>query len=85
MELHKAQGVNVPDLNLTATKPTPDFESTHPGWEKELREKWNGQAKIVFDALLASLPGGTFDALMVQMLDHKRALLQVPMFGSPSK
>jgi len=37
---------------------------------------YNDQASKIMNAL-ASLPGGTFDALLIKMLDRKRSLLRV--------
>lgn len=41
------------------------------------REFYNGQADILLQALSASLPQGTIDALLVRLLDHKRSTLMV--------
>ena len=51
------------------------------GWEQAYRDMYRRQATKLKEALVGSLPGGTVDALLVALLDHKRCLLAVPMFG----
>ena len=45
--------------------------------DKPRRKMFKYQAKAIADALFYSLPGGTIDALLVEMLDRKRSLLHV--------
>ena len=45
--------------------------------DKHRRQMFKREAKAIADALFYSLPGGTIDALLVEMLDRKRSLLHV--------
>lgn len=69
----------VPALKLEATEPVPsmlpNLESAT--WTDAFRTFYAEQAKVIADALFASLPGGTVDALLVEFLDRKRSLLRV--------
>lgn len=69
------------DLEVRATEEAPptdchkdepfnDFMSRH-------RAFYTAQAKPLADALLKTLPGGTIDALLVELLDHKRSIYRV--------
>lgn len=49
-------------------------------WEQALRDMYMEQGNTLAEALCGSLPGGTIDALLVDMLDRKRSLLIVPLF-----
>ncbi len=44
---------------------------------EEMREFYAKEAKLIADVLWECLPGGTVDALLVEMLDRKRTLLKV--------
>lgn len=43
------------------------------------KELYADQATKLVDALLESLPGGTVDAMLVELLRRKATLLRVPM------
>jgi hypothetical protein len=45
---------------------------------EESRVIYQSEAKKLADALFASLPGGTIDALMVEMMTRKVSLLAIP-------
>ena len=62
----------VPDLQISATAEVSDSVSLETA-----RAFYAGQARELADALFASLPGGTIDALLVEMLDRKRSLFRV--------
>jgi len=47
----------------------------------EYRLFYETQAEILFDALYSVLPGGTFDRLLLLMLQAKASLLRAPLFG----
>lgn len=50
------------------------------------RDFFLGQAREIHTALLAALPGGTYDALFALMAHHKASLLVVPAKGlSPER
>ncbi len=53
--------------------------ATHYGRSQDL---FKSQAEKITDALWASLPGGTVDALLVEMLDRQRSCLIVVKKGS---
>lgn len=79
MKIYLAQGA--PELRLTADEELPhsppDEDFPLDQWILNQRASFEAQAKLVADALFASLPGGTIDALLVEMLDRKRSLLLV--------
>lgn len=62
----------VPALQIQATKPIPSMESLD-----EARELHATQAARIADALFESLPGGTVDALLVEMMRRKASILSV--------
>lgn len=62
----------ISDLNLTATKTFPDLDSSTAGMSVH-----EVDAKFVVSALLASLPGGTVDAILRLLLEHRASLLRV--------
>jgi hypothetical protein len=73
--VYKAQAVRdekVADLNLVATKPFPEFATT-----AEHQAALDVDAQFVVSALLASLPGGTVDAVLRGLLQHRASLLRV--------
>ena len=47
---------------------------------KDAGEFYEHEAEMLFHALSASLPGGTFDRLLGKMLAAKASLLRVPLF-----
>ena len=63
---------DVPDLYLRATEPFPaGFDPTSAA----LRHDYD--ARRVFESLRSSLPGGTFDAVLRHMLEHRASQLVV--------
>jgi hypothetical protein len=62
----------IPDMTITATEELPQ----HTGLAAPTIRFYE-QARLIADALYDSLPGGTLDALLVEMLDRKRTLLRV--------
>ena len=46
---------------------------------KEARTLFNLEGATVADALMKSLPGGTIDALLIELLRRKASLLAVPL------
>lgn len=80
-KLYKAQplrGRKTPDLKLEATETIPrvDYDDIANGrWD----ERIDGQARIVFDALTASLPQGVIDRLTAMLLRSRATQLAVPM------
>jgi hypothetical protein len=77
--IYKAQSVaniGVPDLDIRADQPVPNVGLANT-WMADARDFYREQAVEIATRLIQSLPGGTIDALLVQLLDHKRSLLQV--------
>ena len=75
IKVHKAQKIgsdDVPDLALTATE---SLSSTHR--VKELNAEFDRDARIVVDALLESLPGGTIDRIVARLCRFKASSLVV--------
>jgi len=70
-------GQVIPDLNLVATETLPEFNSGSENWETECRERFKQQGEEIYQQLLASLPGGTLDALLYTMIKHRASLLHV--------
>ena len=48
----------------------------------DYRDIFNGDAKLIADALFGSLPGGTLDRLLLEFLERKACLWKV---GWPNK
>ena len=46
----------------------------------EARAFYEQQAALVYDALRNSLPGGTFDELLVLMMKSRASLFRIPLF-----
>lgn len=46
-------------------------------WELIARARYRDDAKRIVEGLVASLPGATVDALLVELLDRKASLLRV--------
>jgi hypothetical protein len=62
----------VPDLLIEATEQFPDIEDP-----KAARAQHERDATGIVSALLASLPGGTVDAVLRLLLEHRASLLRV--------
>lgn len=79
---YKAQPIvrgaaEVSDLYIRAGTPVPSLSDL-----LDMRALFAKEARNLADALQESLPGGTIDALLVELLDRKRALLVVPFLSS---
>lgn len=77
--LYKAQPLGdreAPPLRLEAIEELPDVGSDK-GWHARSIARFDEQASIVIDALFGSLPGGTLDAILMQMLERRRSLYVV--------
>lgn len=46
-------------------------------WETELREFFTQEGKGIADALMLTLPGGTIDALLAELMRRRAGLLTV--------
>lgn len=68
-------GVNdTPELKITVEGKIPENLSI-----ENYRELYAAQAKELADVLLKSLPGGTIDQLLAELLERKASLLRVPL------
>lgn len=82
IDVYVANGAMVVPLTIRVCVPVPeiDFDDPDPGrsWFNEAREQYSRQAKAMVEAMFSSMPGGLVDALLVELLDHKRSILRVP-------
>lgn len=77
LRIYKAQGLGnkmVLPLTIVAEQEIPDTDTTL----EEARQVYTDQAKKMADVLYRHLPGGTMDALLVEMLTRKASLFRVP-------
>lgn len=65
-------GIQAPYLNITVDETISDEIAL-----KEIREIFNQQGKLLSDALFDSLPGGTIDALLCEMMKRRASLFCV--------
>ena len=72
----------MPDLRISATDTMPDMTGSVSALAQARRVHEEDAQRIV-DALLASLPGGTFDQVVRFMLERKASHLVVP-YGTES-
>lgn len=80
--IYKAQPTgdrHAPDLRLEALQPLPLLREYS---EADCLGLYKQQGELLADALQASLPGGTIDALMVALLDRTRSQLAVAYRGN---
>jgi len=68
----------VPSLCIEATAPTTDEMFNTKTWP-QIQEFFDGEAKIIVDAMVRSLPGGTIDAVLRELLTRKACLLRVTL------
>lgn len=82
----------IPDLRIIATEQIPNEitqqfktraimiqDDTQGNWEKAHKEFFRNQATLIFEKMLESLPGGTFDYLFAKMAEYKASILKVPL------
>lgn len=69
--------IEVDDCTIVIEDPVPDVNDRDLFADPS--EFFNGQASVIVDALQAHLPGGTFDAVLREMLNRKASLLRVPL------
>jgi hypothetical protein len=80
VNIYKAKPVvgEVPNLEIVAKDEIPELPDTGLPWEGAYRQRFDDEARAVVDALLTCLPGGTIDAILCRLLEHKRSLYRVP-------
>lgn len=64
---------NVPSLSITARESFPEGLSLTDARALHTRE-----GRELAEALIASLPGGTLDQVLIALLEHQASALQVP-------
>lgn len=82
--IYKAQtigGRTAPDFSLVATEELPDTEKGN--YDEDVYRpasirQFDEQADIIVSAMIESLPGGTIDAVLIRLLQHRRSLFVVP-------
>ncbi|QOX80884.1 hypothetical protein FY034_17840 (plasmid) [Trichlorobacter lovleyi] len=74
-------GRGVAPLRLVATEPFPEIAVSGEAGLAAARGLHADQGKTIVDALYASLPGGTLDAVLCEMLQRRASLLRVPFEG----
>lgn len=92
ISIHKAQPVCRDDIIesveiwIDRTIPQTEYDprTVSTTWEETVRRFYNAEAKELAEALWKSLPGGTFSALVAEMLEKRASLLRVP-FGAPER
>jgi len=70
--IHKAQG-SINDLSLKAEKELPIFNNINLSYQF-----FKNDAEDIFNALMACLPGGTIDQLLLLLLTYKASQFVVP-------
>ena len=68
----------IPSLSITFDLEVPAFEGLK-GLE-ESGKAYRAAAKEIVDAMGKTLPGGLFDALLVEMMSARVTLFRVPLF-----
>lgn len=79
--IYKAHGLGgdqVPNLRLVANEEVPEL-SASPTFLADATALYREQGRAIAVALRASLPGGTIDALLVELLTAKASVLRVPL------
>lgn len=69
----------VPSLAIAFDQEVPDFDRPDYG-----RDAYRDAAKEIVGAMGKSLPGGLFDAILVEMMAARVSLLRVPLFTEES-
>lgn len=78
INIYKAQRVvkekPIEDVFISIKKELPALDGKRARLSNHIFKK---EAWMIADALYASLPGGTIDALLIEMLDRKKSNLQI--------
>lgn len=67
-------GVTPPTLTLTISERIQDSKKNG-----ELRRIYQNQGQVLAGCLFCALPGGTIDALLVELMSRRASLLSVPL------
>lgn len=72
----------VENCTIEILNPVPDFDWDDPEWEIKSSEFFSSQAKEIVDALQTHLPGGTLDAIILEMMERKiQSIKESPDFS----
>jgi hypothetical protein len=77
IEAYKAQAIGggqIESVTLVLSVPIPEFKTV--GFSNDT---FDADADAIFDQVLSKLPGGTFDRLLVKMLERKVSSFAVPL------
>ncbi len=83
VRVHKAQplpGKPVEDVTIRiGPEPIPEDvrNMPHDEYLRRSRERFREQGRAVVEALVAALPGGTLDAILLELLEHKASTYRV--------
>lgn len=80
--VHRADGSDIFPVTIAIGPQMPDHRGQ--GWEQRHRDLFTTDARALADVLHNNLPGGTFVALLAEMLDRKACLLRVPLPTDPT-
>ena len=69
----------IPDLEIKAEEEFPDDITELPTL-KSLEVKHAEEGVKIANALIDTLPGGTIDALLIELLEKKKTILSVKLF-----
>jgi hypothetical protein len=77
IKIHKAQGApkdrDIHELTVIADQEVPDYNDP-----AQARKLYQTEAKLLVDALMSCLPGGTIDQVLAELMAQKAGLLRVP-------
>lgn len=75
------QGIEVPDLHLVARDEFPHTDAYGPMSEQMTDAMFRRDGAAIVQVLSSCLPGGTVDAILIELLDRKRTKLAVAAGG----
>lgn len=64
------------DTQINIAGEPPQFRGE--GWEQNAREFYQAEGKALANAIFDSLPGGTIDQLILEMLTRRASMFRVP-------
>jgi len=77
IDIHKAQSIDgkeIPNINISIMKEIPkNYQQI-----EDLQKFFDIEGKKICDTLFESLPGGTIDALFLEMMKRKQSKLTIP-------
>lgn len=67
----------VPDTTLVFDKPLPEFDASDKVSAQRLEARYAHDGAVLEQMLFQCLPGGTYDYLLMKMMDRHRSKLRV--------